>query len=432
MRDLMAQIWFNLTAHKLRSFLTMFGIVWGIISLLILSAMGEGFQRGNQKVLRELGMNIAIIRNGRTSLQAGGERAGHLVRLTIDDVHLLEEKSKLLEFISPELIRGIKVKSPFNSAAATAGGIWPVYQYLRTIEVSSGRLLNDLDCRQERRVVVIGHDLSKQLYADRDPIGSEVMLNDIPYTVIGKVRKKEQDSNYTTPDDSRIFIPYETMRKDFPLHGELDTASSLSTIIAAPRQYVTDELVRTIAQEGKFDVERGGAFENEIRTILSARHNFDPQDVEALAIWNTGLETAFFNTMIGSMADFFSAVSFITLILGGIGVMNIMMISVKERTHEIGIRKAIGATARRIQWQFFSEGFFLTLVSGAVGIALAFVLARLVNMLPMPARFVGMIITWKAMAVSVSSLSIIGIAAATLPARRAALLPPIEALRYEA
>src|SRR5512139_482591 len=196
--DLLEQTWANLRANKLRTFLTMFGIVWGVISFLLLSALGEGFARGNQQVLEELGKNIVIIRNGRTSMQAGGARAGRVVRLTIDDLRTLQAESSMLEHISPELIRGgMRAKSAYNSSSVQLSGIWPVYQYMRTIEVDRGRPISDEDCHEARRVAILGFDASKQLFADRDPVGAAITLNGLPYTVIGRVRKKQQDSNYT-------------------------------------------------------------------------------------------------------------------------------------------------------------------------------------------------------------------------------------------
>lgn len=432
MKELLAQTWSNLTANKLRSFLTMFGITWGVISILLLSAVSTGFQQGNQKVLRELGKNILIIRNGRTSKQAGGERAGRIVRLTIGDVHALKERSKLLAAVTPELMRGgVQAKSAFNASSTQLSGIWPVYQDIRTIEVDRGRLLNEADNSEARRVVLIGYEMSKQLFADRDPVGSQITLAGIPYTIVGRVRKKEQDSNYTGPDNSRLFLPYEAMRKDFPLPGKEDTVDSLSAIIAAPYDTVAEELMRIVEREGKINFEQGGMVESEVRRILAPRHNFDPDDREALSIWNTALNTVFFNKMITSMNEFFIAVSLITLALGGIGVMNIMLVSVKERTREIGIRKALGATSRNVQWQFFSEGMMLTLLSGAIGITIGLALCQAINQLPLPARFSGMIVTWQAALFAVAVLSLIGVAAATYPARRAAEMPPIEALRYE-
>jgi putative ABC transport system permease protein len=432
MRELLAQTWSNLSANKLRSFLTMFGIVWGVTTIILLSAVSEGFQRGNAVVLRELGKNIVIIRNGRTSKQAGGERAGRLIRLEIQDVYALKEQSRLLEFVTPELMRGaVQAKSPFNAASAGISGVWPVYQQIRTIEVERGRLMTEVDNDDARRVVVLGHDLWKQLYADRDPIGSQISLNGLPYTVIGKVRKKDQDSNYTGPDNNRLFVPYETMRRDFPQSGPLDSADSVSAIIATPYDSVTQELNRIVENEGKINFEKGGTIENEIRAILAKRLRYNPDDKEALSMWNTALSTVFFNKMISSMNDFFVAVSLITLALGGIGVMNIMLVSVKERTREIGIRKALGATSGNVQRQFFCEGLFLTLLSGSIGLAIGAGLCALVNLLPLPERFAGMTITLRAALFSITTLSVVAIAAATYPARRAAALAPIEALRYE-
>ena len=419
-------------AHKLRSFLTMFGIIWGVISIVLLSAVSEGFQQGNLHVLKELGKNIIIIRNGRTSTQAGGERAGKLIRLDIGDVQALKERAKMLEHVTPELMRGgVSAKSAFNASSTQMSGVWPVYQYIRTIEVDRGRLLNEQDCSEARRVAIIGADMGKQLFADRDPIGQQISLNGLPYTVVGRVRKKEQDSNYTGPDNNRLFLPYETMRKDFPMPGENDTSDSVAAIIAAPYEHIANELNRIIEREGKINFEKIGPVEQEVLSIIAPRHNFDPSDREALSMWNTALETVFFNKMISSMREFFIAVSIITLALGGIGVMNIMLISVKERTKEIGIRKALGATSSNVLRQFFSEGLLLTLLSGTIGLGIGIGLCKLINLLPLPARFSGMILTWQSAAFSVGMLALIGIVAATYPARRASSLPPIEALRYE-
>jgi putative ABC transport system permease protein len=433
--ELLRETWSNLAANKLRSFLTMFGIMWGVISIVLLSAVGEGFQRGNQHVLEELGRNIVIIRNGRTAMQAGGSRAGRLIKLDIQDVRVLQERSTLLGDVSPELIRGsIRTKSPFNSSSLQLSGVWPAYQSMRTIEVDRGRLISEADCSEARRVVVIGTEASRQLFAERDPVGTLVSLNGVPYTVIGRVRKKDQDSNYTGADNERLFIPYEAARTDFPLPGEQETADSVSTIIAAPRPEVAKQLEAWLEREGIggfLGLEAQGPVEMDIKNALAPRHGFDPRDPEALSMWNTAIEAVMFGKMIGAMHTFFVWVSVITLALGGIGVMNIMLIAVKERTREIGVRKAIGATSRDIQWQFFSEGLALTLSSGAIGFLIGVGLCALVNLAPMPERFVGMVTTWQTAAGAILALTVIGVIASTYPARRAASLTPIEALRYE-
>ena len=432
MRELISQTISNLAANKLRSFLTMFGIIWGVISIVVLSAVATGFQRGNLSVLRELGKNIVIIRNGRTSTQAGGERAGKLIRLTIADVYALRDQSRLLQYVTPEVMRNnISAKSLFNASSVQMSGVWPIYQDIRTIEVDRGRLITEADNLDARRVVVMGHEMCKQLFADRDPVNQTITLNGLPYTIIGRVRKKEQDSNYTGQDDQRLFLPYETMRKDFPSPGQMDTADSVSAIIAAPYEHVANELNAIVEREGKVNFEDGGPVETEIRRILAPSHRFDPTDKEAVSMWNTALETVFFNKMISSMNEFFVSVSLLTLALGGIGVMNIMLINVKERTKEIGVRKALGATARNVQWQFFSEGLLLTLLSGSIGLLCGIGLCQLVNLLPLPARFAGMIVTWQTAAFAIATLCMIGIAAAVYPARKAAQMMPIEALRYE-
>ncbi len=430
MREALVQSFQNLRANKLRSFLTMFGILWGMISVVVLSATGEGFRRGNDKVLRELGKNIGIVWGGRTSLQAGGERAGRQIFLTFDDARAIAAESSMVAVVSPELTRGaVRVKSAYNAAAAQVTGIEPQYQEIRTIELEYGRNFTWVDEEQVSRVAIVGFDMAEQLFGKRHILGENITLNGMPYTVVGKVRKKNQDSNYSGPDNNKIFLPFAAMARDMPRRDA--APGTLSDIIVAPKDWVVDELPRALDQRAGRIEDIDWPLEQNVRAILARRHGFDPADKQAIAMWDTSLQTLMFGRMIGHMKQFFTIVGIVTLLLGGIGVMNIMLVAVKERTREIGVRKALGATTATIQRQFFLEGFFLTLISGGAGMLVALGLCRLVNLAPMPDRFSGMILSWQSGLVALATLVAIGIATSTYPARRAAELPPVEALRFE-
>jgi putative ABC transport system permease protein len=430
MREAITQSFQNLRANKLRSFLTMFGILWGMVSVVVLSATGEGFRRGNDKVLRELGKNIGIIWGGRTSLQAGGERAGRLVRLTLGDARALAAESTMLAVVSPELERAaVRVKSAYNAATARVSGVEPQYQDIRTIELEDGRLINWADENQALRVAIVGFDMAEQLFGKRNILGEQLELNGLPYTVIGKIRKKEQDSNYSGPDNNKIFVPFSAMARDMPRTDA--EPGTLSDIIVSPRPWVVDELPSVLDRRTGRIEDIDWPLEQNVRAILARRHGFDPDDRQAIQIWDTSLETLMFGRMIGHMKQFFTVVGVVTLLLGGIGVMNIMLVAVKERTREIGVRKALGATTAVIERQFFLEGFFLTVSSGGAGMLLALGLCKLVNLAPMPERFAGMILSWQSGLFALAALVAIGVVTSTYPARRAAELPPVEALRFE-
>jgi putative ABC transport system permease protein len=279
-------------------------------------------------------------------------------------------------------------------------------------------------------VALIGADAAKQLFATREPIGQSVQLNGIPYVVVGKLRKKDQDSNYSGPDNDKVFIPYSTMSRDFPRTDA--NAGVVSQIILAPEPWVLDGLPQALDERTGRVEDIQWPLEKEVRRILARRHGFDPADRDAVTLWDTSVQSLMFARMVQTMKDFFSIVGVVTLALGGLGVMNIMLVAVRERTREIGIRKALGATTGNIQRQFFLEGFLLTMISGAAGFAIALALCAMVNTLPMPTRFQGMILTWQAGTAAVITLMLIGVVTCTFPARRAAQLPPVEALRFEA
>jgi putative ABC transport system permease protein len=429
MREVFVQVFQNLRANKLRSFLTMFGILWGIISVVVLGATGEGFQRGNTAVLEELGKNVGILWGGRTSMQAGGERAGRVIQLTVGDARALAAESSMIAVVSPELQRNLSVRSAYNSASLNTHGIEPQYQAIRTIDIERGRMFRFTDEENSLRVAIVGADATAQLFGTRDSLGQTIYLNGLPYTVIGKIRKKDQDSNYSGPDNDKVFVPFSAMMRDFP-RPDAETGV-VSNIIVTPQPWVLAQLPTVLnGRTGRIE-DIDWPLEREIRRVLAPRHRFDPNDRNAVAMWDTTLQTLMFGRMIEHMKLFFTVVGAVTLSLGGLGVMNIMLVAVRERTREIGVRKALGATTGHVQRQFFLEGFILTMLSGTIGFVVALGLCWLVNLLPMPTRFSGMVITPAAGLAAVASLTVIGVITSTYPARRAALMPPVEALRYE-
>ena len=431
MLEVLRQVLGNLRANKLRSFLTMFGILWGVVSVVVLAALGDGFQAGNQHLLEELGRNVAIVWGGQTSGQAGGQRAGRELFLTVDDARALARESNMIAVVSAELERGgVRVRSAYNSTQSSVHGIEPQYQQIRTIDIQQGRGFRFSDDEQALRVAVIGDDVVKKLFAGREAIGARIFLNDLPYDVIGRIRKKDQEDSYSGPDNDKVFIPYASAARDFPRSDA--RAGVVSNIVIAPYPFVVAGLDDVFEHRLGRVEDIMWPLEHEVRRILSRRHDFDPADPSAIWMWDTTISSLMFDRMVQRMKTFFSAVGFVTLALGGIGVMNIMLVAVRERTREIGVRRAIGATRSQIQRQFFLEGFLLTMLSGVIGFTLAVAMCAAVNMLPMPTnRFQGMIVTWTTGAIAVSALILIGVVTSTYPARRAARLPPVDALRYE-
>jgi putative ABC transport system permease protein len=429
MREAILQSVENLRAHKLRSVLTMFGVLWGTVSVVILTATGEGFRRGNDKMLRELGQNVVIVRSGRTSMQAGGERAGRRIVLTGDDARALARESPLIDAVSPELARTAPAKSAYNSASPLIAGIEPPYQAIRTIELEYGRPFSWRDEEQYARVAIVGFTVADQLFGKRYILGERLVLNGLTYIVVGKVRKKEQDTNYDGPDNNKIFVPFATMSRDMPRPDA--EPGAVSDIVVAPKPFVVDDLPRVLNERAGRIADVDWPLEQSVRTILSRRHRFEQNDKEAVDLWDTSLQTLMFGRMIDRIKTFFGTVGLVTLLLGAVGVMNIMLVAITERTREVGIRKAVGATTGSIWRQFFLEGFFLTFFSGAGGLAIALAVCAGVNRLPLPYRFDGLIVSWSFGVFSLGLLTVIGAMAATYPAARASRLPPVESLRFE-
>ncbi len=415
LRDLIGDVFRTLWAHKLRTLLTMFGIAWGIVSIVLMTGAGEGLRVGQAKVAETLGKDIMIVFHGRTSMQAGGQRAGRLVHWEDKDVDAVQQEATDCEHVIPELEQNeIRTHSAFNAAAITVTGSKPTFAYIRSLDVEDGRFYNWQDEHEGRRVAFLGTEAAKQLFPQGGAVGQNIYLNDIPYVVIGVMLKKKQDSSYDGWDVRKVFVPFGAMRRDFP-DKPPGTAHTFDQMLVTPRS-----------------IERHESCKAQVRAVLGRMHNFDPNDKEACPIWDTVQEAQAFRQMTDGMKFFLGAVGVVTLLLGGLGVMNVMLVAVRERTREIGVRKALGAPARAILRQFLFEALLIAFVSGAVGLGIAFGLCALINMAPMPDFFAGLLATWQSGVLAFGILGTIAVLSALYPARKAASVDPIDALRYEA
>ena len=417
LRELASQVLSSIMAHKMRSFLTMFGIIWGIASVIILVGLGIGFNRDQKQRMRTIGVDLAIIWGGRTSAQAGGYAAGREIELSIDDAKAIRDEAYLIKTVSPEHIRPVPEVSEFNAANRPVRGVWPSYQTFRSLQVSEGRLMTQKDEDHAQRVVVLGVEAARQLYPGKPAVGATLTMNGWPYIVIGVLEKKKQNGSYGSgPDNTQLFVPYSAMVRDFP------RTSNRPGIF---RGWLNDIVVEVA------DPEQHEAALAQVYQILSRRHHFDPQDKDALMIWDTLQGAKLSARIFNVMTMFFGAVATMTLLLGGIGVMNIMLVSVTERTREIGVRKSLGARALDIRNQFFTEAAILTTISGVIGFTLAVGICYALNELPKPDFIPAPVVSPVAVIASLLTLALITIGAGMYPANRAAQLTPIDCLRYE-
>ena len=416
LREVLRQTLGAIRAHKMRSFLTMFGIVWGIASVILLVGLGQGFSKDQKDRMKTLGTDLAIIWGGRTSSQAGGYAAGREIRLSIDDVRRIKEECYLIKSVSPELRRNVPEVSQFNSANRAVRGVWPEFQRFRSLKVSEGRLMTEDDEREARRVVVLGYESAQQLYPGKPAIGATLSMKGVPYTVIGVMEKKKQNSSYGSgPDNTQLFVPYSSMARDFPPPDKPGiTRGWLNNIVvevANPEQH--EEAMKQIYR------------------ALGRVHHFEADDKDALFVWDTMQGAKLLQRIFNVMTIFFGTVAIVTLCLGGIGVMNIMLVSVTERTREIGVRKAMGATRGDILRQFFAESAMLTAISGTLGLSAGIGICVGMAKLPLPEYVPAPLISPIALVASVLTLSLITITAGMYPAQRASELQPVECLRYE-
>ncbi len=409
------QVFRSIGANKLRSFLTMFGIAWGVASLLLLIGLGEGFRSGQRRGLAELGTDMIMMWGGTIPVLPEQHVGMHPYKLTVSDADAIRAAAPDVRNVTALIQRSdLKQVSEYSSAGGQVMGVELNYPEISHLPIAKGRYLNQDDLTHRAQVVVLGQKMEKLLFPGRPSLGAFITLNGYRFQVIGVATKVGRGNSDGL--NQRIYIPLSTMLEFFPLTGDNIPQDSISSIQYQPLTPDLNETAKT-----------------EVHRIIATRHGFDPKAKEAFEEWDTIKSNRMVGMIFTAMDIFLGGVGIVTLALGAVGIINIMLVTVTERTKEIGLRKALGATNRSILFQFFLEGLTLTGLSGLIGIvgaaALMGALGSVVGNNDMgfdPPRLV----PWSA-AMAMGSLMLCGIVAGLYPARQAAMLQPVEALRKE-
>lgn len=403
----MTQFLRDMRSQKLRTLLTLFGIMWGTAAVVLLLAFGKGLHAQNQRAMHGLGEGIVILWGGRTSKPFEGFGKGRSIPLREEDAHLLKREIKEMWGVSPEYSRwSTHMKYKDNAVTQNMVGIYPVFGEMRNIiPEMGGRFINRIDLEQKKRVVFIGDELKKDLFGEEEAIGKYIIINSVPFLVVGVMKKKEQDSSYSGRDTNKAFIPATTFAAMYGYRY-------VNNVIFKPKDPRQTELVK-----------------EKVYQVLGKKYKFDPEDTEALSMWDTTEMAKFLTYFFLAFRIFLVAIGTATLIVGGIGVSNIMHVVVEERTKEVGIKMSLGAKKAHVLLQFIFETFVITFVGGTIGFLFSLAVVKLFPVFKLE-EYVGTPqITYSTALIAVGILGLVGLISGYFPARRAANLNPVQALK---
>jgi len=413
--DIFGQVFRAIWAAKLRSFLTMFGIAWGVGSMLLLISVGEGFRSGQHRELASVGNDVIMMWGGTIPAVPSQHIGMRPYKLTVGDENAMRASGSFREVMAMIQRNDVKQQSRYETSSGTVVGTEPNYTTVRFLPIAAGRFMDDGDLRDRRRVVVLGPKSATLLFPGRPALSETVLLNGASFEVIGVAGKNGHGND--DGENQQVYVPLTTMLEMFPIKGENIPQDAVTSIQYQPRTHGDNEAAKAAAH-----------------AIVAQRHGFDADNPDAFEEWDTIKSGRMVGKIFDAMDVFLGGVGVVTLALGAVGIVNIMLVSVSERTREIGLRKAIGATNRSILMQFFLEGLLLTGVSGLIGIGGSALLMYVIQAATGGHLVQGFdppkLVPWSA-ALALVSLSLSGIFAGLYPASKAAALEPVEALRRE-
>jgi len=397
----------DVRSQKTRTVLTVFGIVWGTVSIVLLLGFGVGMGRQMRKDMHGMGEGIMILWPARTSISYQGLNKGRALNFLEEDAFLLAREVPQVASVSAEYSRwNIPLKNEKNTYSAMIRGVYPVYGEMRNIiPERGGRFINPLDLEHKKRVIFLGDEIKKELFKDAPAVGRYVLLNSIPFLVVGTLLEKKQNSSYGSRDSTAAIIP----------------ASTFSSVFGT-------KYINNIVVKGRTPREHE-SLKKRMLQVFAKKYKFHPDDKEAVWVWDVAESEKMFQAVMLGFNLFLGIVGAFTLIVGGIGVSNIMNVVVEERTREIGLKMALGAKKRYVLSQFLFETLLITLIGGAIGLAIS---AGVIAVFPESSisEEIGRpTFSLQVALITVALLGLIGFLAGFAPARRAANLNPVEALR---